>query len=115
MKTKDTDYLYLSSRIKGMQKDMLGTEGLRRLATAKNDEEASKILEDCGFRNFISGNLNSLESCMDEKRHEMLNILYTYSPNKEVIDVFRLKYDYHNLKSIIKANAMGETAEGYLL
>ena len=44
----------------------------------------------------------------------MFNILYTYSPNKEIIDVFRLKYDYHNLKSIIKANAMGESAEGYL-
>ena len=114
MKTKDTDYLYLSSRIKGMQKDMLGTEGLRRLANSKNDEEASKILEDSGFRDYIPGDLNSLEDCMDKRRHEMFNILYTYSPNKEIIDVFRLKYDYHNLKSIIKANAMGESAEGYL-
>lgn len=114
MKIKDTDYLYLSSRIKGMQKDMLGIDGLRKLASCKNDEEAAKILEEAGFKDFVPGDLMSLEACMDEKREEMFKVLYTYSPSKEIIDVFRLKYDYHNLKSILKANAMGEDPLPYL-
>ncbi len=114
MKIKDTDYLYLSSRIKGIQKDMLGIDGLRKLAGCKNDEDAAKILEEAGFKDFVPGDLMSLESCMDEKRREMFTLLYTYSPSKEIIDVFRLKYDYHNIKSILKANAMGEDASIYL-
>ena len=114
MKIKDTDYLYLSSRIKGMQKDMLGIDGLRKLSCCKNDEEAAKILEEAGFKDFVPGNLMSLEECMDRKRQEMFKVLYTYSPSKEIIDVFRLKYDYHNLKSILKANAVGEDPGPYL-
>ena len=93
---------------------MLGTDGLKRLASSKSDEDAAKILEEAGFKDFIPGNLMSLEECMSKRREEMFKILYTYSPVKEIIDVFRLKYDYHNIKSILKANAVGEDPEIYL-
>lgn len=107
MKTLDTDFLYISSRIKGLQKNMLGHDGLLRLATAKSNDDAVKILQDCGFSDFDPLDPLSLEHQMDIKRRELFTLLYTYCPNKSIIDVFRLKYDYHNLKSILKAKEMG--------
>ncbi|MEG1972844.1 MAG: hypothetical protein RR315_06745, partial [Oscillospiraceae bacterium] len=80
MKTNDTDYLYISSRIKGLQKNMAGHDALHRLICAKTQDDALKILMDCGFQSFDTGDLNALENEIDLRRSDMFKLLYNYSP-----------------------------------
>ncbi len=106
-KIKDTDYLYISTRLKVLEKNMLSREKLSRMASAKTDDEALKILGENGWQDVEPDRLDSLERAISARRQEMLDLLYRYAPDTGIIDIFRLKYDYHNIKSIIKAEAQG--------
>lgn len=48
-------------------------------------------------------------------RAETFQELSTAAPDPRVVDVFRLKYDYHNAKVLVKAEAMGIDAGRLLL
>ena len=70
---------------------MLSAERMERMIDAPTNEEAAKILEECGY-----GDLSGL-SAKDAGA----------APEAQLVQLFRLKYDYHNAKALIKAQAMG--------
>ncbi len=111
-RVRDTDYLYISARIKAIEKHMLTREKLSRIASARTDEEALKLLSEVGIN--ATDTKGELETAIAQRREQMLDLLYKYCPDKRVIDLFRLKYDYHNIKAIIKAQAQDIDTEGLL-
>lgn len=113
-KPLDTDYLHLSTRLKAMEKNMLSREKLTRLITARSDEDALKLLTENGWKSFKTNDSAALEQEISRQRKETFDLIYRYVPDARVIDIFRLKYDYHNLKSLIKANALGISADHLL-
>ena len=46
---KDTDYLGISTRIRAMENALLTRERMEQVLDARTDEEAAKILQDCGY------------------------------------------------------------------
>ena len=48
-KIKDTDYLAISARIKAMETGLLTRERMEQVLEARTDEEAVKILQECGY------------------------------------------------------------------
>lgn len=113
-KRPDTDYLYISSRLKALDKNMLTREKLGRLTSLKTGEEAVKLLGENGWGDFDPDDLAALEEQIDAQRESVFELLYRYAPDRLVIDVFRLKYDGHNLKALIKAQALGLDARPLL-
>lgn len=113
-KPLDIDYLHISTRLRAMEKQMLNREKLLRLLNAKNDEEASKLLQENGWVPFDTRDITALEEEIANRRRELFDLLRRYLPDPKILNVFRLKYDYHNLKSLIKANALGIDGD-YLL
>ena len=113
-KFPDTDYLYISSRLKAMERTMLTREKLGRMVSAKTGDEAVKVLIENGWNDFDASNLLALEAQIDIRREELFGLLYRYAPDSTIIDVFRLRYDYHNIKSLVKAQALGLDADGLL-
>ena len=98
------DYLYICARIKALERNLLTRERLRAFAVAKTDEEALKVLQDAGWQ---IQSLTDAEGAIAARREETLTLLYRYAPDRRVIDLFRLKYDYHNAKVCVKAAAQG--------
>jgi len=101
---KEDDYLYICTRIKALERWMLTRDKLQSIATAKTDEEVLKILQDSGWQ---MTDLSQAETAIAARRAETLELLYRYAPDRRVIDLFRIKYDYHNAKVCVKARAQG--------
>jgi V/A-type H+-transporting ATPase subunit C len=104
---KDTDYLFLSSRIKAMECHLLSRERMERMLEAPSNEDAAKVLQECGYAEMPQVGEQALEQVLAEQRQKTFDDLRSAAPDQSIIDVFQVKYDYHNAKTILKAEAMG--------
>lgn len=108
---KDTDYLALSARIQVMQTRLLNDARIERMLTAKDTQEAAKVLDECGYGALSEMHVASLETLLSDARAQLYADMEKNAPNVAVLDFFRLKYDYHNAKVIVKSQAQGKRAE----
>ncbi len=113
-KIKDTDYLYLTAYIRTKEVSLLNRSQIQRMLDAGSPEEAARVLEECGYGDMADFTMAELEKKLSDRRAAMMKDLASVAPDKDIVDVFRIKYDYHNAKVIIKAEAVN-TEAGYLL
>ena len=114
-KIKDTDYLGLSARIRAMETRLLNRERMERLLEARSDEEAGKLLQECGYPEMDPRRPEEMDAALSQVRREALEDLADSAPDSRFIETFRLKYDYHNAKALLKADAMGTDPASMLL
>lgn len=107
---KDTDYLAISARIRAMENKLLTRERMERMIEARDDGEAMKILAECGY-NDAAG----LDGALAQARAEVFKDMEQGAPDSRLVEVFQIKYDYHNAKTILKSQAMGSDPERLLL
>ena len=114
-KIKDTDYLAISSRIKAMENGLLTRERMEQVLDARTDEEAVKLLQESGYSDLHATDPEALDKVLSATREAILEDLADSAPDPRYIDVFKLKYDYHNIKSVLKADAMGVSPDRMLM
>ena len=107
---KDTDYLSVSARIRAMENRLLTRERMDRMIDARDTSEAMKVLGECGY-----GEGASLDAVLAQARADTFRDMEAAAPDHRLVEIFQLKYDYHNAKAILKAQAMGVPAERLLL
>lgn len=101
---KDTDYVTVSTRIHAMENRLLNRERIERMISAPSEDEALKVLDECGYDSTAGG---SVESRLAGARAALLDEVQAAVPEPRLVDVFRLKYDYHNAKALVKGEATG--------
>lgn len=106
-KIKDTDYLAISARIRAMENGLLTRERMEQVLEARSDDEAVKILQECGYPELDATNPEAMDAALSAAREATLSDLGDSAPDPRYIDIFKLKYDYHNVKAVLKADAMG--------
>ena len=106
-KPKDTDYLHISARLRAMEGRLLTWERRERMLDARSNEDAVKVLAECGWEGLESMDAQSLEAALTKNRDEAFEELRKLAPDPILVDVFRVKYDYHNAKALIKCAASG--------
>ena len=104
-------YLCLSAMLRAREPRLLNDDRAARMLEAGTYEDAAKQLGDCGYADMSQMNAKEVEACLSERRREIFDELDRLAPDKLIVDVFRMKYDYHNAKTIIKAEAMGQDAK----
>lgn len=114
-KIKDTDYLVISARIKAMETGLLTRERMEQILEARSDEEAVKLLQECGYPELNATDPEALDAALSAAREATLEDLTDGAPDPRYIDIFKLKYDYHNVKAILKARAMNTDADHMLM
>ena len=107
---KDTDYLFLSARIRSLEKNLLTAQRLEQLLQAPSAENCSQLLADLGYDPIRDETM--LQDSLKKQREAVFAELERFMPEKELLDVFRIKYDYHNIKVLLKAP---ESAERLLM
>ena len=107
---KDTDYLSISARIRAMENRLLTRERMDRMIDARDTGEAMKVLSECGYPEG-----GSLEGVLARARAETFREMEGAAPDPRLVEIFQLKYDYHNAKVLLKARAMNVAAERLLL
>lgn len=114
-KIVDTDYLYVTARIRSLECKLLNRERMERMLEANSDEEAAKVLLECGYPDAPGPSSEELEKALMTEQVKIFAFLEAVTPQHALIDVFRVKYDYHNIKAILKAGAMSLEAEPLMI
>ena len=104
---KDTDYLAISARVRAMETTLMTPERMERLLEAHSEDEVTRLLQDCGYPALDAARPERMDAALSEAREALLADLGGSAPDAGFIDIFKLKYDYHNAKAVLKAAAVG--------
>ncbi|MCR5826219.1 MAG: V-type ATPase subunit [Oscillospiraceae bacterium] len=105
-KFKDTDYLAVSAYVRALENTLLSREQFEQLIDAKSYEEEVKLLQSLGYSELEPKHPEAIDADLTLVRSEALEELGALLPDPGVLDVFRIKYDYHNIKAMLKAEVM---------
>lgn len=103
---KDTDYLAISARIRAMETGLLTRERMEQVLEARTGEEAAKLLQESGYPVLDPSRPEEMDAALAAAREATLADLADSAPDARYLDIFKLKYDYHNVKALLKAAAM---------
>ena len=107
MQTKREDYLFLSSMLRAREVKMLSRDKAERMLDAPSYGECAKLLTDCGYEDMSQLSASEIDRALSRYRAEIFRELSLQAPAKDLVDLFRVKYDYHNAKAMLKAEATG--------
>ena len=111
MAKKKEAYLSLSAMLRAREPRLLNAERAGRMLDAASFEEAAKLLTDCGYPDMSQMNAKEIETALTQRRNQILDELERLLPDKAIAELFRMKYDTHNAKVLLKAEAMGTDPE----
>ena len=106
-------YVYTVARLRGMENHILDTAFFSRLMDSAGVDDALKALGETSYSQWISGNGN-FDKAIDQEMLATFDELVSFVPDKELIDLLRLSYDFHNVKVLLKGlfKVRGGEAEG---
>lgn len=111
---QNTDYVYLSAYVRGREAGLLTRERLERMTAAPGFDEAAKVLSECGYSDLSGASDAEVEAALSARRRAALDDIGRICPEPALVEAFRLKYDYHNAKVLVKAEGAAEPKD-YLL
>ena len=110
-KVKDTAYLALTAMLRAREAKMLDRDRMDRMLNAATYADAAKLLVDCGYEDMSGLDAKLLDAVLGARKQGIFEEIYRMSPEKEMVDIFRLRYDYHNAKVVIKSVGVGVNGE----
>lgn len=101
------DYVFASSRVRGVEKNLLSRERLEKMVDSKTAADAMKILYDAEYgvegEPAAEGDFEALLSAETKKTYQFI---LSIAPDPKAFRAFLYPYDYHNLKTLMKAEFM---------
>lgn len=114
-KINEYDYLHINARIHAIEGKMLTRDRVERMLEARSAEESAKVLSECGYEDIGALTPLSIERSLGKARLAIFEELRKAAPDPRLVDVFRIKYDYHNAKTLLKAEAMGSEPDALFI
>ena len=93
--------------LRAREPQLLSNEKAQRMLDAPSFEEAAKLLTDCGYPDMAQCRADEIEKLLAERRDALFTEMNSLAPDEAIVRAFRVKYDYHNVKAIVKGEAMG--------
>ncbi len=93
----------MSAYIRAREPSLLTAHRLEQMVDAQDFDEAAKILSECGYPDLSGASDGELEKVFSARRIDALADMERLCPEKALAEAFRLKYDYHNAKVLVKA------------
>lgn len=113
---KDTDYLVISARVKALETGLLTAERMEQILDAKSGEDAGKLLQEWGYPQLDAPAAGGHGRGIVRRAGGHLGRLGGGERRTpRYIDLFKVKYDYHNVKALLKAEAVGTAPDRMLM
>ena len=93
---------------------MLGGDRINRMLDAYGFDDAAKLLLDCGYPDMSEMSTTQIDSVLEKHRFNVFNEIANYKYAWDILDLFRIRYDYHNVKVLVKSTGANVNA-AYLL
>lgn len=110
----EMDYLYASGRIRALEGQLLTRERTQRMIDARSMEDAVRILSDCGYDPNRLSTLEELDQMLEIERMNTFDCFNAIIPDSRFVDFFRIRYDSHNIRVLLKDPASSEGSTGLL-
>ncbi|MBQ3446606.1 MAG: V-type ATPase subunit, partial [Synergistaceae bacterium] len=106
-------YVYTVARLRGMENHILDTAFFSRLMDSASVDDALKALGETSYSQWISG-AGNFDKAIDSEMLATCQELESFVPDKGLLDIFRLPYDFHNVKVLLKGlfKVRGGESEG---
>lgn len=106
----ENKYLYSVTRIRALETKLLDKAKIERMIEAKNAEEVIKILYETEYASSISEikSAEDYETVLSKELSRTYELLKEISPVPELTNLYLLRYDIHNLKTLLKSSYLGE-------
>ncbi|MCX7694465.1 MAG: V-type ATP synthase subunit C [Caloramator sp.] len=109
----NTIFAQCIARIKVLETKMLDRAKIETLLEAKDFNEAKRILQDSIYGDYI--NMPSYEDGLKKALEDFYKEMVKICPVVEVVDIFRTKYDAHNIKTLIKNRFLQRDLDSILI
>jgi V/A-type H+-transporting ATPase subunit C len=94
----------MSAVLRSRETRLLSGERISRMLDAAEYDDAAKQLVDCGYADMSGMNTYKIEDALNARREAAFaEIAGSGAGSRRIVDVFRLKYDYHNIKVLVKS------------
>ena len=113
---KPTEYAFPCSIIRANEKKILSKNDITKVLEVRTVQQAMGVLSE-----FDYGDGRELENPRDFEKDlkkalkEAYELVFSVTPSKEEVELFLYQNDYHNLKVIIKSEALNLNPEGMLV
>ena len=99
------DYGQSVVTIRVLEKRLLTKNRIERMIESETCEEVLKLLSETEYSQDMTDIQNSrdYEKILKRETERVFSLVRNMSKNKEVVDILSLKYDYHNLKVLVKS------------
>lgn len=101
----NTDYLYASTRVRALERNLLNRERIVKMLDSKNLDDSIKVLDECEYGDGQELRPAQYEILLSREHQKALGLLRTL--DKELLSLFLLQYDYLNAKILLKAEFAG--------
>lgn len=104
------DYIQAVTRTRVLETRLLSRARIERMVDAKDMEEVLKILGETEYSNVMGGitRVEDYEKILSSELKRVYELMYEMSKDRVVVDLLALKYDYHNLKVLVKERILNQ-------
>jgi V/A-type H+-transporting ATPase subunit C len=104
------DYIQAVTRTRVLETRLLSRAIVERMVDAKDMEEVIKILGETEYAHATIGltRFEEYEKILSAELKRVYDLMYEMAKDKIVVDLLALKYDYHNLKALVKEKYLKE-------
>jgi V/A-type H+-transporting ATPase subunit C len=111
--TNSSQFSYAAARVRSLEPKLLDMTEVERMLGAKNAKEAYKILNDLDYATHI-GDIDKVEDfqvVIDAGLTDAKEMLERIVPDDRILDLTFLRYDFHNIKTVLKGMSRNKGQE----
>lgn len=110
-------YGFAVGKVRVLETRVFGAATYERLIDAPTFDEQRRILSDTPYGAHLEGSANAddVENALERALDEIYRFLVTSNLPAPVVRFFRVRYDYANMKAVLKARLLGMPADGLLV
>lgn len=113
---KNTDiheYAYAVGLVRALENNLLSENEVERMLLAKSPEEALRILNESDFGTHLNTSIKpeDFQKVLDATMLEFKEKMEKNIPDQRILNILWMEYDFHNIKTMLKAKLMGKSFE----
>jgi len=111
------DFAKSVSRLRAIETKLLDKTKIERMKDASTTEEVLRILGETEYAAVVSAikKPEDYEMVLSKELKNLYQLMYELTPENKIIDLFSLKYDYHNIKVLLKGKYSGKNFDSMLI
>ena len=102
-KNNDMEYICLSAILRAKEAKLLNQAKLDRMLSEANFSDSCRIATEAGYEDMSGKTVQEVNACLAAHRAKELEEIRELLPDESVLDLYRMRYGYHNAKVLVKS------------